>query len=286
MTTPKTKIHTFSHLRMIPQREWDLVCMHIGIYPYPIIQKETEAQPLTMDNGHQAFLLEEAGGSKCNRMQCFYTASLEYCFTLALVSDPSGGPSEANGKRFLLYNRDQYQTLLFEEDIGDAAALIRLIVRYAGSIKGAEDCPIEIHDTTRFITTKKVRYDFNVFSFMKTGYTWYGGILPGLVPAKKIIPTNEPINNERDYRVHSIPINPNPNWIATKRPVQTQESHRLWNYGDMSYFNSHHYGTDVFKYVGTGYPSMTEWWILPAAAVRAFCAGTQSRRTRKMRRKV
>ena len=263
---------------MVPQFVWDVVCMHIGIYPYPVAQPLANARSLTMDNGHQAFLLEEAGGCGGNRMSCFYTASLKYCFALALVpivTDSSGChlKESSSRQRFLLYTGNQYQTLLFEEDMSDAAALIRLIVRFAGSVKGAGDCPIEIHDTTRFYFAGSTDWcDFNRLSFRLTGYTWFGGILPGLVPAKKIKPMGDPTLFERDYKVLSIPTISNPNWIATKSTVPTHESHRLWNYGDLSYFNSSRYGTDVYKYVGTGYPSMDEWWLLPAEAVRAFCA--------------
>ena len=275
---------------MLPQREWDMVCMDIGIYPYPIAQPLTEARPLTLDNGHQAFLLEEAGGNRGNRMQCFYTASLEYWFALALVSavtDVSGQSvgGENGGRRFLLYSYNKYTTMLFEEDIDDAAALIRLIVRFAGSVKGAENCPIEIHDTTYFYSAgKKGGYEFNRLSFMFTGYTWYGGILPGLVPARKMdkLAHESHYRCEQDYKVLSIPLDPDEN---TKRAallnVPPRESHRLWNYGDLSYFNSSRYRTDVrMRLLGTACSPLSEWWILPAEAVRAFCA-IRTRKTRK-----
>ena len=212
--------------------------MDIGVYPYPIAQ--ADARPLTMDNGHQAFLLEEASGSKGYRMQCFYTASLEYCFALALVSNPA--VTDSSGQRFLLYSYNTYTTMLFEEDIDDAAALIRLIVRFAGSVKGAEDCPIEIHDTTELITAgNDGRYNFSVLSFLLTGYTWYGGILPGLVPAQKIKPTNEPTYCERDYKVQSNSLGPDETLLTTKRDAvlampNRQELCRQWNSGERSYF--------------------------------------------------
>ena len=259
--------------------------MDIGIYPYPIAQPLTEARPLTLDNGHQAFLLEEAGGSRGNRMQCFFTASLEYWFALALVS----AVTDSSGRRFLLYSYNKYTTMLFEEDIGDAAALIRLIVRFAGSVKGAENCPIEIHDTTYFYSAgKKGGYEFNRLSFMFTGYTWYGGILPGLVPARKMdkLAHESHYRCERDYKVLSIPLDPDEN---TKRAallnVPPRESHRLWNSGDLSYFNSSRYETDArTRLLGTACSPLSEWWILPAEAVRAFCA-IKTRKTRKMRRR-
>ena len=279
---------------MVPQFVWDIVCMDVGVYPYPVAQKEADARPLTMDNGHQAFLLEEASGSKGCRMQCFYTATLEYCFALALVpivTDVSGSicGGSSSRQRFLLYNFNKYQTLLFEEDIGDAAALVRLIVRFAGSIKGAEDCSIEIHDTTRFYPVGcKDWSDFNRLSFQLTGYTWFGGILPGLVPARKMdkLAHESHYRCERDYKVLSIPLDPDEN---TKRAallnVPPRESHRLWNYGDLSYFNSSRYRTDVrMRLLGTACSPLSEWWILPAEAVRAFCA-IKTRKTRKMRRR-
>ena len=181
--------------------------------------------------------------------------------------------------------------MLFEEDIDDAAALIRLIVRFAGSVKGAENCPIEIHDTTYFYSAgKKDGREFNRLSFMMTGYTWYGGILPGLVPARKSKRVYEPpYCCERDYTVYSIPLDPDEN---TKRAallnVPPRESRRLWNYGDLSYFNSSRYRTDVrMRLLGTACSPLSEWWILPAEAVRTFCAvvPSRTRKTRKMRRK-
>ena len=284
MDATRTKGYLRTHHRMIPQREWDMVCMDIGIYPYPVAQKEADARSLTMDNGHQAFLLEEAGGSKGCRMQCFYTASLEYWFALALVTDNSGC------RRFLLYNYNKYTTMLFEEDIDDAAALIRLIVRFAGSVKGAEDCPIEIHDTTDLITAENDgRYNFSVLSFMLTGYTWYGGILPGLVPARKSKPANDPTYFERDYKVQSISLDSDETLLATKRKTVLAMSNRLelcrqWNKGERSYFGSSSYWDNVRKNIGTGCQPLSEWWILPAKAVRAFCAvAAMTRRTRKKR---
>ena len=94
---------------------------------------------------------------------------------------------------------------------------------------------------------------------------------------------------ERDYTVYSIPLDPDEN---TKRAallnVPPRESHRLWNYGDLSYFNSSRYRTDVrMRLLGTACSPLSEWWILPAEAVRTFCAvvPSRTRKTRKMRRK-
>ena len=293
--TRLTKVYRKTHHRMSPQFDWTIACTHIGIYPYPIAQKE--AQPITLDNMAKAFRLDEvgSGGGDSERMWFFYTASLEYEFSLALVpivTDGSGCPlkESSSKRRFLLYNFNKYQTLLFEEDIGDAAALIRLIVRFAGSVKGAEDCPIEIHDTTRFYTAGgKDRYDFDKLSFRLTGYTWYGGILPGLVPAKKMdkLAHESPYRCERDYKVLSIPLSLDEKRSALLN-VPTCESQRLWNYGDLSYFNSFRYWTDeCMKVEAVCSSPLSEWWILPAEAVRAFCATspiTVTRKTRKMRR--
>lgn len=292
-TTKLTKVYRETRHRMLPRWEWTFACGHIGIYPYPIPQKE--GHPITLDNGTTAYRLDEVGGGQ--RMWCFYTEPVEYCFALALVPDMSDGDlgdlsGHIRGRRFLLYNCNLYQTLLFGEDIADAAALVRAMVRFAGRIKGAEDCPIEIHDTTRFFPTGRRSWiPYDVLSFMTTGATWYGGLLPGLLPARKSRLSYEPpYLCERDHRMYSI-IDNVEGFNAKRAAIVAgpmEELHRKWNSKDHSYFfyNGGGYHGDVNKYVGPGIQPLTEWWILPAAAVRAFCAvPVQNRRTRKMRRK-
>ena len=298
-TTRLTKVYRKTRHRMLPRWEWTIACGHIGIYPYPIPKKE--GHPITLDNGMTAYRLDEDGGSDSGgeRMWCFYTEPVEYCFALALVphvSDSLSGhvsdlSGHISGRRFLLYNCNLYQTLLFGEDIADAAALVRTMVRFAGIIKGAENCPIEIHDTTRFFPTGSRSWiSYDVLSFMTTGATWYGGLLPGLLPARKSRLSNEPpFYCERDHRVYSI-LDDVDGFNAKRAAIiagPMEELHRKWNSNNHSYFSYHGggYHNDVSKYVGTGFQPLTEWWVLPAAAVRAFCAvPARSRRTRKMRR--
>jgi len=180
-----------------------------------------------------------------------------------------------------------YQTLLFEEDIGDAAALVRTMVRFAGRIKGAEDCPIEIHDTTRFYPTgQKNSFNHTVLSLMTTGATWYGGLLPGLMPARKSR-HEPPFYCERDYRADStIDVDEVARFNAMRDAIVAgpmEELRTKWSCGERRvFYEGGGYGDCVSKFVGPGIQPLTEWWILPAAAVRAFCA--KARRTRKMRR--